>query len=79
MEPKALQRSGKNILKNHERNPKTRTHNFKQKPLECVPEKKSKRKVLQTQGEQVYRLLFLEKKNNEHGINIQIVKFNNIC
>lgn len=44
MKPKALECSGKNILKNHKRNPKTRTHNFKQEPLGCFSWKKLKKK-----------------------------------
>lgn len=40
MEPKALKCSGKNTVKNHERNLNVRTHNFKEEPLECVPRNK---------------------------------------
>lgn len=63
MEPKALKCSGKNIVKNHERNFNARTHNFKQESLECIPGNK-KKKVLQNQGEQAYQLLLNKKKSS---------------
>lgn len=59
MEPKALKCSGKNVVKNHERNLNVRTHNVKQEPLECVPRKK---KSSSKSGEQVCQLL-LPKRN----------------
>lgn len=76
MEPKALKCSRKNIIKNHERNLNTRTHNFKQEPLECVPGNK-KKKILQNQGEQACQ--HCSTKEMKVGTHIKVVNFDTTC